>query len=209
MPLFFKTAVKGFLLGMTLQLSIGPVCLFLLKVSVTRGFSEAFAGVLAAAAGDLFYVALALFTSLKLLRREKSRKIFQRAGSLALFLFALETGLGAFQKSLFFFLPSFFVLSEVSIFFSVLILTLSSPLTALFWAGIFSAKIMEENFSKPELLVFSAGALSATLIFLSAVIGAGHGAQGFFSAAVIQVLNLLVAIFLAFFAIKLFRFQKS
>ena len=52
-------------------------------------------------------------------------------------------------------------------FFSGLFLTLSSPLTILFWAGVFSVKVSESRFSRPDLIGFSTGCLSATWIFLS------------------------------------------
>ena len=47
--------IRGLRLGIILQLSIGPVCLFILQTAIARGITEALKAVLAVVLVDAFY----------------------------------------------------------------------------------------------------------------------------------------------------------
>lgn len=53
--------IRGLRLGIILQLSIGPVCLFILQTAIARGITEALKAVLAVVLVDAFYILLALY----------------------------------------------------------------------------------------------------------------------------------------------------
>ena len=53
--------IRGLHLGIILQLSIGPVCLFILQTAIARGITEALKAVLAVVLLDAFYILLALY----------------------------------------------------------------------------------------------------------------------------------------------------
>lgn len=51
-------------------------------------------------------------------------------------------------------------------FVTAFLLTFSSPLTIVFWTGLFAAKAIEKNYTKNELFVFGISAGLATFLFL-------------------------------------------
>ncbi len=53
--------IRGLRLGIILQLSIGPVCLFILQTAIARGINEALKAVLAVVLVVAFYILLALY----------------------------------------------------------------------------------------------------------------------------------------------------
>lgn len=53
--------IRGLRLAIILQLSIGPVCLFILQTAIARGITEALKAVLAVVLVDAFYILLALY----------------------------------------------------------------------------------------------------------------------------------------------------
>ncbi len=63
--------------------------------------------------------------------------------------------------------------SSESAFINALLLTLSSPLTIVFWAGIFSAKAASGEMDRNEVSYFAVGAILSTLVFMSFTAAAG------------------------------------
>ncbi|MCZ2416482.1 MAG: LysE family transporter [Burkholderiales bacterium] len=53
-------------------------------------------------------------------------------------------------------------ITSESAFINALLLTLSSPLTIVFWAGIFTAKITSGETTREEVYYFAAGAILST-----------------------------------------------
>ena len=75
-------------------------------------------------------------------------------GAIVLIIFGVNNILGTFNISL---IPSLNLdgnQSSNNIFLTTLILTLSSPLTIVFWAGVFSTKIIEEEMTKKEIYIW-------------------------------------------------------
>jgi threonine/homoserine/homoserine lactone efflux protein len=90
-----------------------------------------------------------------------------------------------------------------SAFLSAALLTASNPLTIVFWAGVFGAKVAAERYGKAELWLFSTGCVTATVAFLTAIalVGAlmGQVAPG----QVLVWLNVAVGCALLYFAARL------
>lgn len=74
--------------------------------------------------------------------------------------------------------------------------------TILFWAGVFSTKMAEENMDKPGMYLFGLGAVLSTVFFLTVVSILGHSIHTFLSLEIIRWLNVLVGFLLIFFGIK-------
>jgi threonine/homoserine/homoserine lactone efflux protein len=94
-------------------------------------------------------------------------------------------------------------------FYDALLLTASNPLTILFWSGVFATKISTNDFSRKDIVYFSAGCVIATLVFLTLVAMAGALIKSFLPQPVIQVLNLAVGLALIFFAVKMLVSGKT
>ena len=82
-------------------------------------------------------------------------------------------------------------------------LTGSNPLTVLFWAGVFSAKVAAEGYGRAALWSFSLGCIAATVGFLVAVALAGGLVAHTAPPIVIRSLNVAVGCALVYFAVRL------
>jgi threonine/homoserine/homoserine lactone efflux protein len=202
--------VGGFFFGMMLQLSIGPICLYIFKTGFARGFIAAETAVLAVALIDTLYIVLAISGLSTLISGEKSKWVLRIIGACVVLIFGINIILAQFLKiSL---LPAINLFSDVVFnhpFYDGLLLTASNPLTIIFWSGVFATKISENTFSKKDLIYFSAGCVIATLVFLTLVALAGSLIKDFLPSIIIQWLNLAVGVTLIFFAGKMLLSRKT
>ena len=179
---------SGLRFGMLLQIAIGPMCLMVFNTAKNAGFWVAMSLVLAIALVDAFYIALASIGVSRIMEKESVKKIFKVVGALVLILFGLNIILGVFGVNL---IPGLNLKpTSSSVFLQGLVLTLSNPLTIAFWGSVLTTKIIEEEFGKKELLVFSCGLVSATL-------------STFLSQSVANVLNVCVGALIMFFGLKM------
>ncbi len=192
---------KGFKFGMILQLAIGPICIFVLNTALTQGIIPAEMAVLGTVVTDGTEILLAIlgvgFIIDKSLMAKKIMKIF---GVFVLAIYGISSIVSVFNFSL---LPSIsipFVSSNP--FMQAILLALSNPLTVVFWASIFSTKIIEENMIKLDLNFFALGCLLSTFIFLTfiSIIGSLFGTT--ISPIFIKITNAVVGVFMLFFAYK-------
>jgi threonine/homoserine/homoserine lactone efflux protein len=205
----FKSSITlailgGFFFGMMLQLSIGPICLYIFKTGFAGGFIAAEAAVLAVALIDTLYIVLAISGLSRLISGVKSKWVLRIIGAGVVLIFGINIILTQFFKTSL--LPTVNLFSDVIFnhpFYDGLLLTASNPLTIIFWSGVFATKISENDFSKKDLIYFSAGCVIATLVFLTLVALAGSLVNDFLPPIVIQWLNLAVGIALIFFAGKM------
>lgn len=196
-----KKYLSGLRFGMLLQLAVGPMCLMVFNTAKDSGLLNALALVLAIALVDAFYITLAGFGVSKVLKNKKVSIIFKFVGAIVLVLFGLNIILGVFDIHI---IPGLNVKpSTSSLFLQGLILTLSSPMTIVFWGSILTSKIVEEKFKTKELIAFSIGLVSSTLIFLSFVAVVGTFISSFIPEIVSKVLNIIVGLFIIFFGLKL------
>ncbi len=194
--------IKGFKFGMILQLAIGPIFLLILQTAITKGFSQAMIGVSGVTLVDALFISAAILGLGSIIdKNENIKKHMGYIGATILIIFGLSTLVGVFGIS---FIPSFSLSTEgaSNIFMKTVILTLSSPLTIVFWAGVFSAKIIEEKLAQRDLYLFGLGAVISTLLFLTTISMAGNAMSIAIDSSFLGVMNAAVGLFLIGFGIK-------
>jgi len=195
--------IKGFCFGMILQIAVGPLCLFIFQTAVTSGFFTAMVGVLGVALVDAVYILAAIFGIGVLLNKYKNlKKVFRYLGSIVLIVFGTSIIFEAFGFSL---IPDLNFLSKQSmenVFLKVLMLTLSNPLTILFWVGVFSTRLSEVNMSRKDMYCFGLGAVLATISFLTLVSITGTFVNNLLNPEVLKILNIIVGLVLIYFGLK-------
>ena len=191
----------GLRFGMLLQLSIGPVFVLVLQTAVGGGFFAAEGAVLGAVLIDAVYIMAAIFGLGALISRsERVRRALQFIGAGVLVLFGLFTVLGAAGVCV---LPRLALPANAgSAFLKGLLLTLSSPLTIVFWAGVFAAKMGEEQMGQNQAFLFGLGAVFSTLLFLTLIALLGGTLGGFVSGTLMNALNALVGLLLIGFGVR-------
>lgn len=194
---------KGFKFGMLLQLAIGPICIFIFQAATTNGFLVAEVGVLGVALIDALYILASIIGIGALIERNALVKVgLKYFGATILVLFGISNILNNFEIN---FMPDLHLQdtqNSYNMFAQAAILTLSNPLTILFWAGAFSSKIAEENFHRADMFLFGFGAIIATLFFMTFVVLIGSITKTFLPVIIIKMLNGVVGMVLIYFGIK-------
>jgi threonine/homoserine/homoserine lactone efflux protein len=191
---------QGLGFGMVLQISVGPVCIAVLHKGLTLGFRHAFSMVWGVVLVDAVYIALSLVGVTAILQVGPARKAIGLAGALLLVYFGLR-----YLRA-----PAPVIRLEgqpeslAKSFVHGVGLTLTNPLTILFWAGVLgvmmSAQMQGES---EEVAYFALGCVAATLLFLTVVALAGHSLERLLSERISLWLNRVVGVFLIGFALKL------
>lgn len=192
----------GFRFGLMLQIAVGPVCFFIFQVAVSNGFLPAFAGTLGVTIIDGLYILLAILGIGKLIEKNHNmQKFLKYFGSFVLMVFGLYIVYGSLHYQT----PSQSGITELvnkSPFISAILLTLSNPLTIVFWTGVFAAKTAEDDMKFKEVTLFGIGSLVATLIFLSLISVLGCFTKTFVNDNLTMILNIIVGFVLIFFGVK-------
>ena len=81
-------------------------------------------------------------------------------------------------------------------------LTISSPLTIIFWTGVFSVKAEQYKMKFKELLCFAAGAGAATFVFLSLSVLILSFVKDGISNSVLYVINSIAGGIIIFFGVR-------
>ena len=205
--------VNGIVTGLFLQLAVGPVFFFVLGIALTSTFSNSLSAILAVTIADYFYITLSLVGVGRFIHRPHWKRLLAATSTLVLTLFGIflcYKGITLLSR------PEL----SVSLFWTPLrsftgafILTVSSPLTMVFWTGIFSTKAIEHNYRKRQLIWFGCGAGFATLIFLSTAMFALSLSKTHIPSSAWQVTNCLVGLALIYYgisrAIVFFRLPKK
>ena len=177
------------------------MCLMVFNTAKNAGFFVALSLVLAIAIVDAFYITLAGLGVSKLLEKEKVKKIFKIIGSAVLIIFGINIILNVFNINI---IPGLDLKPTSSnIFIQGLVLTLSNPITIVFWGSVLTTKIIDDKLSKKGLIFFSIGLVSATLLFLTTVAILGTILSGFIPTKISDILNIIVGILIVFFGIKM------
>jgi|LGVF01.1.fsa_nt_gb threonine/homoserine/homoserine lactone efflux protein len=191
---------KGFKFGMLLQIAVGPVCIYIFNESVKNGILSAFVGVIAVVLIDALFIGLSIVgISAIVKKKEQLLKIF---GSLVLVTFGLRMIISALQITEFNSI-NITEINYIKTFLTVLFLTVSNPLTIIFWSGVFSTKIIEEKFDKNDEIMFGLGAIFSTFLFLNFIVIIGQFTKSFLSLEYIMYLNIIVGLVLIYFGLKL------
>jgi threonine/homoserine/homoserine lactone efflux protein len=209
--------LNGFLTGLLLQIAIGPVFFFILNLSLQRTLIDGLIAVIAVTIVDYLFIVLAVLGVGKLLEKPKMKIILGITSSIVLILFGIAMMLSIKQAELGNIsntsIESDYMMSFVSTFF----LTISSPLTIVFWTSLFAAKAIEMGYTKRELVFFGISAGAATFIFLGFSVLLFSLFKASIPIMLLQLLNSAVGLLLiAYGLIRLFKivlgekkFQKA
>lgn len=188
---FVKELKNGLLTGLTLQLAIGPVFFFIINLALQKTIFDGFAGVFAVTVVDYFYISLAIFGIGKVLENKMINKSFGIISSSVLIVFGLLILKGVIGGGV-----SNRVITGttniLSSFISVFLLTISSPMTIVFFTSLFTTKAIEYGYNKKELLFFGLGTGLATFLFMGSSVILFSLIRGSVPPLLIAVLNGIV-----------------
>jgi threonine/homoserine/homoserine lactone efflux protein len=192
----------GFLFGMILQLAIGPICLMVFKTSGLLGLEQGLIFVAAVALIDSLYIFLASIGMASILENNILQKWLKYLGGIILILFGINTIFVCFNYSI---IPNIKInINNISnIFIQGLILTLSNPLTIIFWGGVFSEKVSNQNYTRNQIFLFGIGCISSTILFLGIIAIIGTITRIFLPEIIIKILNGIIGIIIIVFGIKM------
>ena len=176
-----------------------------INLVLQRSLLDGFVGVLAVTLVDYFYICLSIFGVGVLLENKKTKKIFGVVSSLILIIFGV-----VIIKNLIIGGSVTSDVDSVSLFSSfvfVFLLTISSPMTIVFFTSLFTAKAIEYNYKKKQLLFFGLGTGLATLLFMGSSVIVFSLVKDAVPMLLVEILNALVGgLLIAYGAI---RFRKN
>ncbi|NLD94587.1 MAG: LysE family transporter [Fibrobacter sp.] len=186
-----KIIVNGLITGLFLQLAIGPVFFFVSNVTLQRTLFDGFAAVMAVTIVDYLYIILAIVGIGKAFENVKAKKIFGIVGSLVLIVFGIIIMKTAFDSGI----PDTVNSTSnslISSFMAAFFLTISNPLTIVFFTGVFTAKTVEFNYTKRNLNLFGFSVGLATVIFLGLSVILFSLLRETIPVIVLKILNFIV-----------------
>lgn len=198
--------LNGFLTGMVLQIAIGPVFFFILNISLQRTIIDGLFAVMAVTLVDYLFIALAVLGVGKLLEKPKIKFALGIVSAIVLVLFGIvmllsirQTGMGSSSHTM-------FEADYAASFMSAFVLTISSPLTIVFWTSLFAAKAIEKGYAKKELVSFGIAAGFATCVFLGGAMVLFSTISASIPFALLRIANLAVGTLLIVYGvIRLFN----
>jgi threonine/homoserine/homoserine lactone efflux protein len=192
--------LNGFLTGLILQIAIGPVFFFILNVALQRTLIDGWIAIIAVTLVDYFFIALAVLGVGKLLEKPRMKLASGVIGSLVLILFGIlmmstdpGSPMGRADRMV--------EPGHLSSFLSAFALTISSPLTIVFWTSLFATKAIENGYDRRQLVVFGIAAGWATLIFLGASVTLLSIIRASIPASLLTILNTGVGVLLIVYGV--------
>lgn len=194
---------RGFRFGLMLQFAVGPVCLLTFIASSSFGIIAGESIAIAATLVDAVYIGLSAGGIAQLMRNPAIQHRIKAFGMGILASFGLymiwQVWCGVLPQ------VTLFGSSYMDFFLEGVILTVSNPLTILFWGGVFAMQVAEHHLQKDHIVWFGAGCVLSTLVFLTAIAILGNVASIFLQPQVILDLNGLVGAMLIYFAFQLWK----
>ncbi len=204
-----KVFRNGLITGLFFQLAIGPVFFFIINLTLQRTIFDGLVAVMAVTIVDYFYITLAVLGIGKLLEKKKIKKAFGIISSIVLITFGIII-IKAITSSGIAITADINYTNLLSSFLSVFFLTISNPITIVFFTGMFAAKAVEYNYAKRELYMFGLAVGSATFIFMGASVFLFSLLKEAIPAIVIQILNLIVGfVLIGYGGIRLIKLLKN
>jgi threonine/homoserine/homoserine lactone efflux protein len=199
-----RELLAGLAFGLVLQVSVGPVFFAVVGEAMARGMRHGLSMVLGVAVVDALYVGLAVSGVAAILRLETMRSALEILGSVVLIAFGLRFML---TRSA----PDQSRATNAAArraFLAGFALTLSNPLTILFWLGAFGALVASRSVEAgAPLVAFAAGCVAATLLFLGSAVLAAQRVAGLAGGRALLWLHRGVGAALAAFGLRLlFKF---
>jgi len=204
-----KEFKNGLLTGLTLQLAIGPVFFFIINLTIQKSLLDGLGGVIAVTLVDYLYITLSILGIGKLLEQKKIKKIFGLISSSILIFYGVLILKGLLEQT---------VLETVQVssgnvltsFLSVFVMTISSPMTIIFFTSLFTSKAVELNYTKKELAKFGFGTGFATFLFMGGAVFVFFLLGNVIPLIIVQILNGIVGFLLVGYGIiRIFKLLKA
>ena len=192
---------SGFLTGLLLQIAIGPVFFFILNISLQRTVIDGLFAVIAVTIVDYIFITLAVIGVWKLLEKPKIKLGLGITSSIVLILFGIIMILTIKQNNFDNISNVYFESNYISSFISTFLLTISSPLTIVFWTSLFATKAIERGYAKNQLIFFGIAAGLATLVFLGSSVILLSIIRASIPLALLKILNTAVGLLLIIYGI--------
>ena len=200
-----KRIIDGFKFGMVPQLIIGPICLLVFHTAENNGFFFTIPLILLIALIDVCYVTGACLGVQKLLEGKKKRvkDIIQIIGAVILILFGINTILIVFNINV---IPGFSLVPNTqSILLKGFIISITNPITIIFWGSVLTTIFLEDKMKKKEQVFFCIGIICSTLFFLPIVAFLGATISHLISYKVRIILNIGIGIYMMIFGFQRLR----
>lgn len=193
--------LNGFLAGLILQIAIGPVFFFILNISLQKTIIDGLFAIIAVTIVDYIFIALAVLGVGKLLERPKIKLILGIISSIVLILFGIIMILSINQSNQISCPNNLIESNYISSFISTFLLTISSPLTIVFWTSLFATKAIEKGYAKKQLIFFGLAAGLATLAFLGSSVTLLSIVRASIPLALLRILNTTVGLLLILYGV--------
>lgn len=193
--------LNGFLTGLILQIAIGPVFFFILNISLQKTVIDGLFAISAVTLVDYIFIALAVLGVGKLLEKPKIKHALGIISSLVLILFGIIMILSINQSNPVSSPNNLIQSNYISSFISAFILTISSPLTIVFWTSLFATKAIEKGYAQKQLIFFGIAAGLATLVFLGSSVTLLSIFRASIPLALLRVLNTAVGLLLIIYGV--------
>ena len=205
-----SAVLNGLITGMILQLAIGPIFLYVAGITIEQSAAEGLAAVLAVTLVDFLFIACAIMGVGKLLEQEKIKRMMGICSSLVLCYFGFMMFRESISAGATTILAESLQGSVFTSFVKAFFLTVSSPLTVIFWTGIFTARSIEKGFNRKQLWVFGLAAGMTTPLFLGGSVLVFSALRSSISLVFAGALNMIVGMILMLYGvIRFFKFAKS
>ncbi len=197
-----KPFLNGILTGLFLQLAVGPVFFYILGITIDSSYSISLYAIFAVTLVDYIYISLSIIGVGALLQQSKVKQIFGLTSAIILLLFGaliFSKGLAVISQTEHI---NTFLWTPMKSFTSCFVLTISSPLTIIFFSSIFSTKAIEHNYRNKQLIMFGIGTGAATFIFLASTMMIIALLKADIPGVVINFMNCFVGALLVFYGIS-------
>lgn len=191
--------ISGLMLGLLLQLSVGPVFFTVLHLSINKGFMEGLKMTCAVALVDAFYICLSFTSVSALLQIPHIKNMISFLGMVILIYFGVTFIRNARKKT------NKSIAFEGNSFSYGIKITLINPLTIVFWSGTLGSLIASHKLVGfiPTVL-YAFGCITATFLFLGFTSLSGKYLNRLVDLHQLQYIDYVIGMTLIFFGIKMF-----
>jgi threonine/homoserine/homoserine lactone efflux protein len=182
------------------QLGIGPVSLAVIHNALNSGWFSSWVMVWGVALTDGFYIVLSILGVAALMQIPGLQLWFGLGGALVLVYF----GVRAWRRPVGSSDPLTLRKGISHNFFYGIGITLTNPLTILFWSGTFGQLVLDGKFAtRTELFIFGSGCVAATLTALTFLALFAGKVKPYLSPNVLRWVNRASGLFLTGFAVRM------
>lgn len=193
------TLLQNILLGLTLAAPIGPVNLEIIKRGLQSGFRQALLTGVGAMSADATYLTLIFFGLVSFLNITAMKITLGLAGSLILIYLGFISGKDFFREA---------VAAETnsgrlfkSSFITGYVLAISSPMTIVWWTGVFGALLTAQTGRQTSFSAFWSclSILLGCFLWVVFLASALHWGKSIINDKMVRVISLIAGLFLIVF----------